>query len=90
MVDQVKLNNGDMICHLMKVSSWLCDTTLFPISYYPTKSVDAKFYLCILLLVSPLPGAALEIKIGKSFFMHAKTRLAFEETTSEVCWWNFR
>ena len=30
MVDQVRLNDGDMICHLMNVSSWLRDTALFP------------------------------------------------------------
>ena len=39
MVDQVKLNDDDMICHLMKVSSWLHNTALFPVSFYPTKSV---------------------------------------------------
>ena len=58
MVDQ---NDGDMICHLMKVSSWLRDAALFPVSFYPTKSVDLKLYLHIQLLVSPLLCTALEI-----------------------------
>ena len=40
MVDQVKLNDAGMICHLMKVSSWSHDAALFPVSFYPTKSVD--------------------------------------------------
>ena len=45
MVDQVKLNDAGMICHLMKVSSWSHDAALFPVSFYPTKSVDSKLYL---------------------------------------------
>ena len=61
MVDQVKLNDGDMICYLMKVSSWLRDTALFPVFIYPTKSVDPIMYLHIQLLVSPLLCIALEI-----------------------------
>ena len=42
-MDQVKLNDADMICHLMKVSS--CRTTPaapFPVSFYATKTVDSK------------------------------------------------
>ena len=48
MVDQVKLNDGDMICHLIKVSSWLRDAALFLVAFafYPTKSVDPN-YICI-------------------------------------------
>ena len=42
MVDYVKLNDADMICHLMKVSFWSHNAVFFPISFYPTKSVDPK------------------------------------------------
>ena len=60
MADQVKLNDGD-ICHLVKVSSWLLDAVLFPVSFYPINSVDSKLYLRILLLVLPSLCTALEM-----------------------------
>ena len=68
MTDQVKLNNGDMICHLMKVSPWLydvhCTLSSLPLS---NKSGDPKLYLHIPLLVSPLLCTALNCLVNNGF-----------------------
>ena len=69
----------------MKVSSWSHDVALFPVAFYPTKSVDRPqivfVYSIIGLTIALYSFRNLSLfKSIKALFMYAKTQLAFEAT----------
>ena len=86
MVDQLKFNDADMICHVMKVSCWSHNPALFqsPLSNGP-QVVFVSYIAGLNIALYNFKNPSL-FKSVKALFMHAKTQLAFE-VTSEVCWW---